>query len=206
VVLPAVRRHWLVAGIVALVCMTAAVLMLAFLPPAYTATTVLAVVPRPGATTSGELVRLAVPTYASLATSSSVAADVAEEFEQDRGTIEGAIRAENPPSTNNVLISVTWDDQGTAAELANAVADQLLEFSAGDPLLTSFVVAPAVPPTDPSFPPTTLVIVLGATLAVAAGVTAALLAERRNQQAAQRDVNPSQPVSSQLPAGPVQPS
>lgn len=180
-VLSAVWRHVYLAILVWTALMAVIALALALAPRSYTSTTIVGIVPRPDAGASGELVRLAVPTYASLAGSDAVAADVAERLSEDRARLEGAIRVDNPPSTNNVLISVTWDDPGRAAELANEVADEVLLFSVGDPLLTGFVVAPAVPATGASSPRTGVVLILGVFVALAGATGACTVADRRRR-------------------------
>ncbi len=176
----ALGRWWARAGVIALAVLVCAVAATLVVPRTYTASAIVAVVPRPDTSPSGELVRIAVPTYGSLTTSQAVSDSVAERFGEDRGRLDSAISSDVPPSTNLIVVSVRWSDPTRAAELANGVVDELLAFSDSDPLLSSLVVAPALPPNGPSFPPARAAFVLSALLALAAGVATALVSERRH--------------------------
>lgn len=178
----ALRQWWFVALMVAAVAMLVAVLIVMVVPRSYTATAVVAVVPNEDTTPSGELVRLAVPTYASLATSDSLAASMSASSGEERTSLASAIDADVAPSTNTVVVSVRWGEPERAAELTNAVVEQLIEFSEQDPILTAFVVAPAVPPVVASFPPIRATLVAGAIAAVALGVAAAWVQGLRSRQ------------------------
>lgn len=169
----ALRRGWLLALVIAALVMTGTVLFLTVVPRSYAASAVVAVVPKPDSSPGGELVRLAVPTYASLATSEALASSMASASGEDRARLASAIDAEVAPSTNTVVVSVGWDEPQRAAELANGVVEQLVEFSERDPVLTAFVVAPAVPPAEESFPPTRATLVGGAIASVVIGIAAA---------------------------------
>jgi len=141
-----------------------------FAPRSYTVTTIVALVPDEDSQPSGELVRLAVPTYAQLASSPALITELANTFGEDSDALGSAVTAEVMPSTNTVVVSVKWGDPVRAAELANGVTEQLVKFSAEDPLLSAYVVAPAVVPTTHSFPPQRATLVVGIPLAVGAAV------------------------------------
>ncbi|MEX5720541.1 hypothetical protein [Geodermatophilus maliterrae] len=173
------RRYWALALVVALTAMAVVVSALALAPRTYTATAVVAMVPRPEPRASGDVLRLTIPTYSTLATSQRVAADLAGRFREDVDLILAAVTAENPPSSNTILLSAAWGDAEEAAEIANGLADEVIEAAATDPLLTGSLVAAAVPPTRPSWPPQQASLVVGALLAVALGVAVAVVADRR---------------------------
>jgi capsular polysaccharide biosynthesis protein len=175
----ALRRYWALALVVALTAVAVVVSALALAPRTYTATSVVAMVPRPEPRASGDVLRLTIPTYSTLATSQRVAADLADRFQEDVDSILAAVTAENPPSSNTILLSAAWGDPEGAAEIANGLADEVIEAAATDPLLTGSLVAAAVPPTQASWPPQQAGLVLGALLAVGLGVAAAMVADRR---------------------------
>lgn len=178
-VLRALRRWWVLAIAVTVMVAVGVTALSLVVPKTYTASAVIAVVPKPGSSPSGELVRIAVPTYANLAASETVAVQVADRLGVDVNRLNRAITAQVIPSTNNVFVSVRWQDPGQAAEMANAVVDELLEFSTDDPLLNALVVAPAVPLGTESFPAQPAMIALGVLLALVAGPTAAVIRQRR---------------------------
>lgn len=186
-VISALRAWWGPALVVAALVMMATALFLTFAPRSYTASAVIAVVPNEDGFVSGDLVRLAVPTYATLATSESLSLSMATEYEEDRARLNSAIDAQVAPSTNTVVVSVRWADPGGAARLANGVVEELVTFSEQDPILRAFVVAPAVPPVAPNFPPTGATLVAGAVVAVGLGTATALACYRASSRRATTD-------------------
>jgi capsular polysaccharide biosynthesis protein len=175
----ALRRHWVVAVLTALVAMAAVVATLAGMPRSYTATAVVALSPRPEASFSGDLIRLTLPSYISVAESPSVARDLGRPSREDPELIQAGIKVENPPGTNILLLSVSWSDPETAAELTNRLADVVVAESSTDPLLAGSVAAVAVPPNEPSWPPQLLSLVLGGLLSLGLGLAAAWIVDRR---------------------------
>jgi capsular polysaccharide biosynthesis protein len=177
------RAHWVVALLTGLAAMAAVLVTLTVVPPTYTATTVVALSPRPEARFSGDLLRMTIPSYLSVAGSPSVAADLGRRYGEDPELIQGRISVDNPPASNTLLLSVTWTDPSTAADLANELADVLVAESARDTLLTGSVAAVAVPPAEPTWPPRLLSLVLGGLLSVCLGMAAAWLVHRRRSLA-----------------------
>jgi capsular polysaccharide biosynthesis protein len=175
-----IRRGWKAGLAAALAVMVGVAVYLFVATPAYTATAVVALLPQPNTTPSGELVRISVPAYAKLASSDAVAASVADRFDVGRHRVDRAIQADVPPGTNTVLVSARWPDPGVASDLANGVVDELLAFSENDPLLRSMLVAPALPPSSPGFPSTGMAIALGLLLAVGVGAAVATASSRRS--------------------------
>ncbi|WP_259823826.1 Wzz/FepE/Etk N-terminal domain-containing protein [Brevibacterium casei] len=174
-VLVALRRSWVLAVVVFAIVMVATALFAAFAPRAYTATAIVALVPKPDSNPSGDLVQLAVPTYAELADAPSVMTQMADQYGVDKKELTSGVSGDVIPSTNTVLVTVRWDDPDKAAELANGVTAQLEAFSKQDPLLSAYVAAPAEAPWEPSFPPQGLTWAGGAIVAVLAALAAALL-------------------------------
>lgn len=179
----ALRRHWALGLVVSLCTMAVLVAALALAPRTYTATSVVAMAPRPEARVSGDVLRLTMPTYAVLASSQGVAADLAGRFQEDPGDVRDAVSVDTPPSSNTLLLSVSWADPERAATLANGLADEVLEGVATDPLLTAQLVAPAVPATAPSWPPEQAGLLVGGLASVALGVAVAVFAGRRRPRA-----------------------
>ncbi|AMT95084.1 hypothetical protein A2T55_16340 [Brevibacterium linens] len=169
----ALRRYWVLATLVFVIIAVATALFAAFAPRTYTATTILVLVPEAETNPSGDLVQLAVPTYAELANAPSVMNDMAEEMGEDPKKLSSSVKGEVAPATNTVVVSVRWGDPDRAAELANGVTEELEELSGKDPLLTAYVASPAEPPFEPSFPPLGITMVIGGIIAVVAAPVAA---------------------------------
>lgn len=180
----ALRRYRVLAILVFVIIVAATALFAAFAPRTYTATTIVALVPKADTNPSGDLVQLAVPTYAELVDAPSVMKDMADAYGEDPKQLSSSVSGEVVPSTNTVIVSVKWSDPSRAAELANGVTKELEKFSEKDPLLSAYVAAPAEPPIEPSFPPLGITLAVGGTTAVVAALAAAQLrwiAHRRTQ-------------------------
>lgn len=173
----AVRRHWIVVVLSTLAAFAGCIAALSLAPSAYTGTSVLTMVPR--AETDSSLLVLSIPNYSALATSPVVATEVADLHDVAADRLQNAISVSNPPASNTLLVSVQWDEPGTAARLANSVADELVESAETDSILSADVVAEATSPTSPSWPPWRPALVLGGVLSLAVGIAAARLADRR---------------------------
>jgi uncharacterized protein involved in exopolysaccharide biosynthesis len=182
--LTALRRNWLVALLAALAVMVCATAALALVPKSYKATAVVAMAPRAEARPAGDLFQLVIAGYAILASSPEVADDLGGTLGLKPGTLAKAIETQNPPASNTLYLSVTWNDPATAAKLANGLADQVVKAASADPLLTGTVVAGAIAPDQPSWPPRRATLVAGAVLALAAACAAALLADRSRRREA----------------------
>lgn len=180
--LTAARRHWLLALLSAIAAFLGCVLALAVVPSTYTATSVVAMVPRADA--GADLLLLTIPNYESLATSEAVATELAQRFGGTADEIQAAIRVENPPASNTLLLSVEWDDADAAARLANDLTDVIVEATATDSVLRAGVVAEASPPSVPTWPPWSAGLVLGGLLSIAVGLGVAGLADRRRRRLA----------------------
>ena len=185
-ILPALQRwRWLALAVAGSV-LAVTVLFLLVAPRSYTASSVVAVVPNEDTFPGGELVSLAVPTYASLATSESLAATIAEASGEDMTALAAAISADVPSATNTVVVSVRWSEPERAAELTNRVTQELVAFSEEDPILTAYIVAPAVPPVVASFPPLRAALVGGVIGAVILGVAVAVARQAWDERRAPR--------------------
>jgi hypothetical protein len=175
----AIRRFWVLTVVVSLATFGGIVVALALVPKSYTSTAVVAMVPRPEAAPGGDLLRLSLPSYAYLATSEATAVDLAGRFDLDPDRIHNGVSAQIPPASNTLLLSATWSDPGTAARLANGLADVVRRETAGDLLLTASPLAEALPPATPSWPPWSASLVLGGLIGLTAGMVAAVVADRR---------------------------
>jgi capsular polysaccharide biosynthesis protein len=181
----AVRRHWALAGLAAIAAFLGCVLALALVPSTYTATSVVAMVPRPESEAGADLLLLTIPNYAALATSETTATDLGDEYGEAPEKVQAAIQVDNPPASNTVLVSVGWDDPEMAARLANRVTDVIVQAAATDSVLSAEVIAEATPPTVASWPPWGAGLVLGGLLSLGVGVAVARFAERRRQVVAE---------------------
>lgn len=175
ILLFALRKSWLLALGVFVALMVGTALFNFLAPRTYTATAIVALVPDTESNPAGDLVQLAVPLYVRLADSPSFIGDLAETYDEDPDALGSSVHAVLLPSTNTIEVSVEWSSASRAAVLANGVSEQLVSFSARDPMLSAYIAAPAEPPSSPSFPPTQLVIIIGTVAAIVAAAAAALL-------------------------------
>jgi capsular exopolysaccharide synthesis family protein len=126
-------------------------------------------------------------TYVQLITSDRVAAAVVEDLGLDETgeQLAARITASNEPDT--VLLDATVTDQnpGVAAELANTLSDQFIvavgeleqpaDGAPGAAVVSAQVFEEAVPPTEPDWPRPVLTVAIGALLGLLAGVGLAVL-------------------------------
>ena len=148
-------------------------------PDEYEATAVLAFAPRadvPAA--SADTVRLVVPKYVAQLEAPGTRAEVAEEIQVDPDALGDEVAVELEQDTGNLLITVESTSPRTAAAAANAFADAVLDFSAGDDLLEAEIVVQPDPPVDPSGPPRRLFEAAALLAGLLGGVATALLLER----------------------------
>lgn len=129
-----------------------------------------------------------VSSYVSLATSNRVLGDVGEQLDLTVDQLRGSVTAENPVNTVLINVRATSGNAQSAARIANAAADHLVELvnSVENSGADDGAVAPvtltkvqdAGVPTYPFAPSTTRNLLLGVVLSLIAGVSAALLIER----------------------------
>ncbi len=129
-----------------------------------------------------------VSSYVSLATSNRVLGDVGEQLDLTVDQLRGSVTAENPVNTVLINVRATSGNAQSAARIANAAADHLVELvnSVENSGADDGAVAPvtltkvqdAGVPTYPFAPSTTRNLLLGIVLGLIAGVSAALLIER----------------------------
>jgi capsular exopolysaccharide synthesis family protein len=169
------RRRWILACLVALPIAVAGVWYAAVLPPQYEGEAVISLLPRPANPVGADIIRLSVPRYAVYASSDSLIRTIAGEEGVDPEDLERSLNVRMPPETGNLEIVVESDTAELAARLANAFAEETVDFSAGDRLVTAVVIAEALPALEPAGPPrlllqsavTILALLLGAGTAVA---------------------------------------
>lgn len=126
--------------------------------------------------------------YVQLASTPDVLQPVIDELGLE--SLDGQVTASNPTGTVLLNISVTNPDPIDAAEIANAVSRQMSEVistietpagvapGTGSPINVKVtLVDPAEPPTSPSSPRTTVNLLLGLLIGLAAGVGIAFLRE-----------------------------
>jgi succinoglycan biosynthesis transport protein ExoP len=187
------QKNWIVIAACAFLGVAAASGISIATVPKYVSTTDLYVSVRSGAdSASSELVqgtsfaRQAVTSYVSVVTSASVLDPVIEELDLDLTSRELArkVSASSPLNTVLIQITVTDDDPGSAAQIANAIGSNLANVVVnvlekpegnGDSLVRIETVQPAVAAAGPASPNSLLNIVLGLFLGLAAGIAAAVL-------------------------------
>ncbi len=131
-----------------------------------------------------------VKSYTQVATSAQVLQPVIRQLRLPLSVsdLAGHVQATNPLDTVLIELSVTDTDPARAAEIANAVGQQLSEVvrqiespQSGAPAPVKLTTTqPATPPTTPVSPRTTLNLALGLLVGLAAGAGGALLREQLN--------------------------
>jgi len=175
----ALRWRWRPTALIALIFFLGATVYVETLQAQYDGEALVAVGPRPNVPTAGaDTVRVIAPKYVEYVNARSTVELVAPKIGEDAETLEKAVSSRVATDTGNVTITVRLPDPDRAARAANAFADQALEFSKTDPLLTAVLVARALPPTNPAAPPRRLLEAAALLVGILLGVVASLLLER----------------------------
>jgi capsular exopolysaccharide synthesis family protein len=177
--LDAARWRWRPILLYALVFTIGATLYVESLPAQYDAEALIAIGPRPSAPAAdANTVRVVGPKYVEYVTAPSTVAVVAPGIGETRGSIDQAIDASIATDTGNMTITARLESPVRAARVANAFADQAVEFSQGDRLLTVEIVARALPPGAPAAPPRRLLEAAALLIGLLQGIGLSLLLER----------------------------
>lgn len=171
-------RRWKVAALVALAVVVGTTAYAGSLPDEYTASTVVAFAPKPTGNAGADTVRVVLPRYVAYVTSRATVNRVAPSVGERPGVLSRAVAASVAVDSANLTISVTLPTGRRAADAANALAADTLDFADTDLLLDAVVVAQALPPTFPSGPPRRLYQAAGMVVGLLLGAAAALLLER----------------------------
>ncbi|HEY7875201.1 MAG TPA: CpsD/CapB family tyrosine-protein kinase [Actinomycetota bacterium] len=176
--LDALRWRWKLVVAVALGVFVGATLYVESLPAEYRAEAIVTFAPLPDI--APDAVRVVVPAYVEYVTAAPTIERLADELGQRPDKLADAIDAQVALDTGNVTITATMSRPGPAAEAANAFAEDLVDFAEADTneLLSSQVIAEALPSSSPSGPPRRLL--EGAALLVGGllGVGLSLVVER----------------------------
>ncbi|MGH3102748.1 MAG: polysaccharide biosynthesis tyrosine autokinase [Gaiellaceae bacterium] len=177
--LDALRWRWKPTALVALPFFLAAALYVETLPSEYDAKAVVAFAPRPDVSSAGaDTVRVVVPKYIEYATAPATAEQVAEEVGLQPEAVERAVDASVATDTGTLTIIARRRSPERAAEIANAVADEVVDFARRDPVLAAQEVVEARPPRDPAAPPRRLLEAAALLVGLLLGVAVSLLIER----------------------------
>jgi uncharacterized protein involved in exopolysaccharide biosynthesis len=188
----ALRRFWWVALLVAVPIVLGGAWYARSLPDEYSAQAVVAFVPRERADTSADMVSLLLPKYAVYAKSDQTLRRVAGRQDEDPEEVKGALQAVVPPDTAQLELTLDLGDARRSAQVANAVADDVVRYTRSDPVLSGSVITDAVPPSSPTGPSRLALVAVAGVVALAAGVLAAVLAHRQRPVAVRR-VRPAGP-------------
>ncbi|MDQ3758107.1 MAG: polysaccharide biosynthesis tyrosine autokinase, partial [Actinomycetota bacterium] len=173
-----IRRRWRVAILVALAVTAGAALYAESLPKEFTSSVVVAFAPKPAADVGADTVRVVIPRYVAYVTSRATANRVAASLGEEGGSLKDSVDAVVEPDSANLVIRVTLPSARRAADAANALAADTLDFAATDQLLDAVVVAQALPSRTASGPPRKLYELAGLLMGLLAGTAVALLFER----------------------------
>lgn len=151
--LQVVRWRWKLVVAISVTVFVLGTIYIRHLPPKYDAQAIVAITPRVSSTLPGaDYVTLAAPRYVAYITAPSTLGRVGRSVGISRQTLTESVTSSLDTGTSNITIAVELDSAREAARVANALAADMVAFSATDPLLSAEVVAPAVTPTSPSSP------------------------------------------------------
>jgi uncharacterized protein involved in exopolysaccharide biosynthesis len=175
----ALRRFWWVALVVLVAVSAGAAGYARSLPDQYEVQSVVAFVPRERPETGADLVELLLPKYAVYATSEQTLRRVAGRLDEDPDEVRASLHAVVPPDTAQLELTVDLGDPRRSSRMANALADDVVRFARSDPVLTASAITDAVPPEHPTGPDRLALVGLAGLVALAAGVFAAVVVDRR---------------------------
>ena len=175
--LDALRWRWRLAAAIAVGVFVGATLYVESLPAEYEGEAIVAFAPLPEI--SADTVRVVVPAYVEYVTAGPTIRKIAAELGVEPPDLAGEVDAQVALDTGNVTITATMNSPQLAADTANAFAEDLVEFSVSDEaqLLSSQIIAEALPPTEPSGPPRTLLEAASLLLGALLGIGISLLVE-----------------------------
>lgn len=174
----ALTWRWPVVLLVALPVVFAALLYADRSPVERSVETVLSVVPQAGKETSGDLIRLAVPRYAVLLTSSTTFAEVAADSGVPASELAGAVSIATSAETANLTVTVRDQSPDRALLIADAIAATAVELGGDDLAVDVAVIASATVMSEPTLTPDAMLLLLAVVFGLALGVGVALLVER----------------------------
>lgn len=184
------RRQWIVIVALTIVGAGAAFGYARTLPPEYSSTAAVMVIPQRGDSTNelvqgSSYVQSLVQTYAVLASSPLVLTPVIDELGLDETATQLAKRVSVVNTLNTVVIEISVTDTGRerAQDITAAITDSLIaavaDVSPSDaednPAVRLETIAPARMPQAPIGPNTRLITIIGAAIGLALGVAYALL-------------------------------
>lgn len=173
----AVLARWRVVVGVSMAVSAGVLVFVGSMPDVYSARAVVAFTPRLGAGVGAAELRAVLPAYVTYISAPSTQRGLVEKAGVGTGTLAGAVSAGLVSDSSTVSLAVTLPDGASAARVANVLADEVVRFAADDALLTSRVVARALPSMSPSGPPRGLFGSAGVLVALLCGMAAAVLLE-----------------------------
>jgi len=177
-ILDALRLRWRLAALV-FVAVFAGVFAYDYsLPSQYTAKVIVSLTPRPSAGVGASDIAQLGQQYVAYVTAPTTIRRVAANLGVDSSTLGNGVGADVATGSVNLTIKVQLRTPQTTAVAANALADAVVGFAAGDPLIRAEIVAPATVPADPSKPRRKLIAGAGGIIAVLLATAVALLVER----------------------------
>lgn len=199
--LDALRRQWIVIVALTIIGAGAAFGYSRTLPPEYSSTAAVMVIPQRGDSTNelvqgSSYVQSLVQTYAVLASSPRVLSPVIDDLglEETATQLANRVTVVNTLNTVVIEISVTDNDKDRAQEttaaitesLISAVADVSPSDATGQPAVRLETIAPARMPQAPIGPNTRLLTLIGAALGLALSVGYALIRRALGTRVAER--------------------
>jgi hypothetical protein len=174
-------------------------------PDEYRSAALVSIEPRADRVVSGTTVTLLSPRYVAFATSDFTANRTAQFLGLPRGQVAGRIAASIPPESVTLRVSARADEAQTAADIASAVAAQVLDEAKRDSLLRARLISPAPVPKAPARASRRGLLVSGALASALVAAAAAYLAgSRRTKRTLLRHSGPAggdeDPIAEASPA------
>ena len=173
-----IRRRWKIALAVTVALVAGVVAYAQSLPNEYRSTVTVAFSPKPGSSFGGDTLRVVLPKYVAFVTAPATTRRVAAAEHVTSAKLSSALSASIGTDSGNLEINVRTDDPNEAARLVNAMASEVTDFAAADPLLDAVVVAPALADNAPVGPPRKLLAAAGVVVGALLGCAIAFLLER----------------------------
>ena len=175
----ALRWRWKRALAVAVLFAAGSAWYVNSLPSEYDGEAIVAIGPRADAqSVSGDTVRVIAPKYVEYVVAPATIDEVAPRVGESADDIESAVDATLAADTGTLKITVRMSSPERAANAANALARQVVDFSKQDPLLTAQLVARALPSAEPAAPARALLTAAGAFAGIVLSAALFLLLER----------------------------
>ncbi|WP_026926552.1 polysaccharide biosynthesis tyrosine autokinase [Granulicoccus phenolivorans] len=213
-VLVSLRRGWLTILLSIVIGILAATGVTMLIPPTYSSTASIMFVARGGSPdglgATGSYIQSQLASYAEISTSAGLLDRVAQRvaLPMSGADLSRQVTALVPPGTALIEITVKFDSRARAAQLANAITEELrstvTNLTPGD-IIRGEIISSAVPSERPISPSRTVNLSIGAALGLVVGIAIVLLRhtnDRRRRTVQQLATSTQAPLLGRIPGVP----